>query len=333
MFSWSHTKRHDRRRLPYSRARRAAQDLAVAQRKHLIHGLLEADVTLARSLMRRYEEETRTALSFTAFIIACVARAVDEQKAIQAYRQGRRHIVIFDDVDVTTLIEREVNGQTRVTFHIVRAANTKTLLAIHREIRAAQAQRSTGPSQAGVRLFNTLPGVVRRFGVWIAAHNPTLWKRFGGTVAVTSVGMFAKGGGWGIPVTANTLDVTVGGIDEKPRLIDGLVVQREFLALTVSVDHDVVDGAPATRFAARLRELIESGYGLSQLVRDVAGGASGTADQPPMPSARLPLRRLALGGIARLGRPREKRVDVAVDPRRIVVGHIVADTSNHLGEM
>ena len=49
--------------------------------------------------------------------------------------------------------------------------------------------------------------------------------------------------------------------------------------------------------------------------------------------ARLPLRRLAPGSISRVGRPREKRVDVAVDPRWIVGGHIVADTGNHLGEM
>jgi pyruvate/2-oxoglutarate dehydrogenase complex dihydrolipoamide acyltransferase (E2) component len=37
---------------------------------------------------------------------------------------------------------------------------------------------------------------------------------------------------------------------------------REMLALTVSVDHDVIDGAPAARFGARLAELIESAAGL-----------------------------------------------------------------------
>jgi pyruvate/2-oxoglutarate dehydrogenase complex dihydrolipoamide acyltransferase (E2) component len=31
-------------------------------------------------------------------------------------------------------------------------------------------------------------------------------------------------------------------------------------------DHDVVDGAPATRFTRRLVELIESGYGLDEMV-------------------------------------------------------------------
>jgi len=28
------------------------------------------------------------------------------------------------------------------------------------------------------------------------------------------------------------------------------------------MDHNIIDGAPATRFALRLKELIESGYGL-----------------------------------------------------------------------
>jgi pyruvate/2-oxoglutarate dehydrogenase complex dihydrolipoamide acyltransferase (E2) component len=34
---------------------------------------------------------------------------------------------------------------------------------------------------------------------------------------------------------------------------------REYLSLTLSMDHDLIDGAPAARFAARLKELIEGG--------------------------------------------------------------------------
>jgi pyruvate/2-oxoglutarate dehydrogenase complex dihydrolipoamide acyltransferase (E2) component len=43
---------------------------------------------------------------------------------------------------------------------------------------------------------------------------------------------------------------------------DGHVTVREYLSLTISFDHDIVDGAPAARFMRRLKELIESGYGL-----------------------------------------------------------------------
>jgi len=58
------------------------------------------------------------------------------------------------------------------------------------------------------------------------------------------------------------LTVTVGGIGEKQAVVDGQIALREYLSLTVSFDHDLVDGAPATRFTKRLKELIESGYDL-----------------------------------------------------------------------
>jgi len=35
-------------------------------------------------------------------------------------------------------------------------------------------------------------------------------------------------------------------------------------ALMVSFDHDLIDGAPAARFARRLKELIEAGAGLGE---------------------------------------------------------------------
>jgi pyruvate/2-oxoglutarate dehydrogenase complex dihydrolipoamide acyltransferase (E2) component len=56
--------------------------------------------------------------------------------------------------------------------------------------------------------------------------------------------------------------VAVGGIVERPILVDGHIEAHEFLNLTLSFDHDVVDGGPAARFAQRLKELIESCYGL-----------------------------------------------------------------------
>jgi len=124
--------------LPYTRARRAAHDAFLSQRRHLIHGLIEVDVTAARAILLEYRQQSGESLSFTAFVIGCVAHAVEEQKSIQAYRRGRRHLIVFDDVDVTMLMEREVAGELRVVIHIVRAANTKSVLEIHQEVRAAQ---------------------------------------------------------------------------------------------------------------------------------------------------------------------------------------------------
>lgn len=60
--------------------------------------------------------------------------------------------------------------------------------------------------------------------------------------------------------------VTVGGIGVRPVLVDEAVVNREHLSLTISVDHDIIDGAPAARFVERLRQLIEEAHGLDRAV-------------------------------------------------------------------
>jgi pyruvate/2-oxoglutarate dehydrogenase complex dihydrolipoamide acyltransferase (E2) component len=57
--------------------------------------------------------------------------------------------------------------------------------------------------------------------------------------------------------------VTVGGICEKPRVVDGEVKPREILHVTLDFDHDLVDGAPAARFAREFGDLVERGEGLS----------------------------------------------------------------------
>jgi pyruvate/2-oxoglutarate dehydrogenase complex dihydrolipoamide acyltransferase (E2) component len=60
--------------------------------------------------------------------------------------------------------------------------------------------------------------------------------------------------------------ITVGGIAEKLVIVDGQVATRDYLSLTISIDHDIVDGAPVARFTQRLRELIEGRYGLDDPV-------------------------------------------------------------------
>ena len=85
-----------------------------------------------------------------------------------------------------------------------------------------------------------------------------------GTVAVTAVGMFAGGGGFGITsLSLMSLEIIVGGVSQRPSVIEGQVTVRDVLDLTIAIDHNVVDGAPAARFAAEFRELLESAAVLS----------------------------------------------------------------------
>jgi len=66
--------------------------------------------------------------------------------------------------------------------------------------------------------------------------------------------------------------VAAGTIACNPTLVEGAVQPRDLLALSVLFDHDVADGAPATRFVARLQELLAGAWGLT--APDEAGPAS-----------------------------------------------------------
>jgi len=82
----------------------------------------------------------------------------------------------------------------------------------------------------------------------------------------SAVGMFGEGtSGWGIYPATEVLGLVVGSIAWKPAVVEGRIEPREILHLTVVLDHDVIDGAPAVRFTRRLVELIESGYGPARI--------------------------------------------------------------------
>jgi chloramphenicol O-acetyltransferase len=85
-----------------------------AQHTPMMHGLLEVDVTRARAFLRDRQAKTGEALSFTAFLIACLAKAVDEHKAVQAMRLGNKRLILFEEVDVYTLIERDVAAHKQI---------------------------------------------------------------------------------------------------------------------------------------------------------------------------------------------------------------------------
>ncbi len=251
--------------VPYAKMRRLeALAYRSVQHKPMMHGLIEVDVTRARTFLRAYKARTGEALSFTAFLITCLAKAVEEHKAVQAYRQGSKRLILFEDVDIYTPIECDVAGQPQLMPYIVRSANRKTFRAIHQEIRAAQGQEKS-KAWEGLPVLRgpwLLLSRVLRLMIWRAERSPHVWKQYRGTVGITAVGMFGKGAGWGLPLPSHSLWVTVGGIGEKPGVVDGQIAIREYLSLTLSFDHEVIDGAPAARFTQRFNELIESGYGL-----------------------------------------------------------------------
>lgn len=230
--------------------------------KHTVHGLAEVDVTLARQTIREVEEKTGERLSFTAFIVGCLGEAISRHPELHAYRNWRGQLIIYENVNIVIMIEIDMNGRKIPAPYILKAANTKSYQELHQEIRQVQTKPAQSEGVRFMRWFLYFPWPFRRLFYWLVQRQPQWFREYSSPVLVTAVGMFSRGSSWGIPKPSNTLTVTLGGIAKKPGVVDGQIAVREYLHLTISVDHDVVDGAPMARFGNELMALIEQGYGL-----------------------------------------------------------------------
>jgi hypothetical protein len=90
------------REVPFPAARHLVIDSGrMGVRRHLSHGLLEVDVTRPRQSMLEHKARTGESLSFTAFVVACLAQAI-----ARSLRSGLPELAwpaqIFSGVDVVT---------------------------------------------------------------------------------------------------------------------------------------------------------------------------------------------------------------------------------------
>lgn len=244
----------------FPRARRVIVDIGrVTRSRSSMTGIILADVTDARRLLEEVEGLTGQPSSLTAYVVACVGRAVAEDPQVHALRDLRGRLVRFHGVDVNVQVEVELDGAPFPINHVVRAAESRSVGSIADELRTTKHDPDAGPTARTIRaaeLFLRLPGVLRRALLRLLYRLPTRQRALAGTVGVTAVGMFGRGGGWGVALQVHPLDVVVGGISTS---VDAHGRgTRELLHLTLMFDHDIVDGAPAARFTARLRDLVES---------------------------------------------------------------------------
>ena len=246
--------------MPVSVNRRMVAASATVGREHnTIHTFTEVDISAPRRRMREHHARTRESLSLTAYVVACLARTVAENPIFNALRKGGR-LFLLDDVTISVPVEREIGGQSVPDMLAVRAAGTKTYHQIHNELRAAQQQPDSplGSLSGMTWLFRLIPPFLFTTFVRMAARNVGMARRYG-VVGVTAVGMFGPSPMWIVPLSGATVLVGVGSIVERPVCINGRFEAHEHLCLTLSFDHDIIDGAPAARFTKRFAELLMSG--------------------------------------------------------------------------
>jgi pyruvate/2-oxoglutarate dehydrogenase complex dihydrolipoamide acyltransferase (E2) component len=245
-----------------------AASAAVTAGKSTIHSLCEADITLPRRMMREHHERTGEKLSFTAYIVYCLAQVIKEHPQLNAFRRGNR-LITLDDVTVSVLVEREFSGERVPEPLAIEAAQRLTYREVNERIRSARARADASLGGfSGMTWIRHIPGFLLKTFVRLADRNISLAKRYG-KVAVTAVGMFSREPVWFIPHGSGTVLITVGSIEKRMVFTGERHEEREFLCLTGSFDHDIVDGAPAARFMNQFLETLKSGMGLGNLTDDI----------------------------------------------------------------
>ncbi len=118
---------------------------------------------------------------------------------------------------------------------VIRDANTKSVAQVAREARVMIERAVNGRSMpddlVGWHFHHHQPGHAR--DRWVHAHRQPAGE---------------------LPFLG------VGRIVAKPVVVNGEIVVRQMMVLSLSFDHRIVDGAPAARFLQRVKNLIEDPY-------------------------------------------------------------------------
>jgi pyruvate/2-oxoglutarate dehydrogenase complex dihydrolipoamide acyltransferase (E2) component len=250
---------------PFPRMRNGVLDIVhEGKKRDTIYLTFEVDMSEVHRAIQALKAQGKRAPSITTYMIRCFARTIDENKIFNAYRKGRKELIVFDDVDVAIPVERDVNGFMQPVYHVVRAANIKDVNEIQAEIdRIKESRWEEIMPSIDKSFFGKWPDFMRRIFWYITKARPRVKKYFSGTVGLTSVGMFGSGKVHLFPLTPMTSTLAVGGLDTRLILVDGKIITHEMLCLTLCVDHEIIDGAPAMRFITRFKEIAEKCFELS----------------------------------------------------------------------
>lgn len=233
---------------------------------HNMYAQIDLDITGIRKRLRLLRMEGQK-VSLFGFLLSSIAKTIDENKELNHIRCGKK-IYCFDEVDIFTAIELKHDGVPIPRIYVVRDAAKKSMSEITLEIEHAK-KRSQITGTIGsndewgkeqTKLVSAFPKWLIKFMVRRFYKNPFKIKEMFGTTYVTSVSGFSDVPGYVMPFFEGQhrpMAFAIGNIGKKPAVVGSEIHIREFLSMTISFNHDLVDGVPAARFVNRLKQRIE----------------------------------------------------------------------------
>jgi len=182
---------------------------------------MEVDMSNAAKLREKLE------VSYTDMLVKAVAKALTEHPVMNSTLENDQ-IKIFADVNVGVAVATEKG----LVVPVVRNANKKEVKEISSALKELVEKAREG------RLARE--------------------EMSGGTFTITNLGMFGVDVFTPIINPPETAILGVGRVVEKPMVVDGEIVVKPVMHLSLSFDHRVVDGAPAARFLQSVKTALEN---------------------------------------------------------------------------
>lgn len=218
-----------------STQRMAANHLYNSQKGMAVVTLFgEIDVSALVATRERMAIKGQSRPTFSHFIIKAVALALQSHPKLNAHFSGSE-LECSPSIDIGLAVARE-NGDLVVP--VLRAAETKTVMQIAQEVIAlVDRARSNNLQLADVR---------------------------GATFTLSNVG----GGGitrWSTPIVSapQVAILAVSAIRDGPLVRDGTLQIRKLLPVSLSFDHRVINGNPASQFLETLGSVLSDPQVLS----------------------------------------------------------------------
>ena len=183
-----------------------------------------------RQILPGIEKSHGVRVSYTDIIAKATARALQEHPMLNSTLTDNK-ITLHRGAHLSIAVSL---GDDGLVVPVLRDAQAKSLPEISREIKALAAKARAGKL--------------------------TPDEMSGGTFSITNLGTYGIEAFNPIINPPQCAILGVTAIIEKPVVLGGAVEIRPMMNLCLSFDHRITDGAPASAFLARLKEILEQPY-------------------------------------------------------------------------
>jgi pyruvate dehydrogenase E2 component (dihydrolipoamide acetyltransferase) len=184
-------------------------------------------VKFRKNVIPEVEREADVRLTYTDVIIKAVAKALEEHSIVNSVLLGNE-IYVMGNINIGIAVSLEEG----LVVPVICNANMKSLVEI---------------------------ALMRKKIVEMAREGKVEeFKR--GTFTVTNIGMYGMDIQTPIINPPQSAILGIGRIVDKPVVVDGRIVVRSMMYLSLTFDHRVFDGVPAARFLQTLEKILGDPY-------------------------------------------------------------------------